>query len=67
VEILPLSNATLRELRRISEQVLRDEAERSPLGRKVHTSMTNFQAQTNDWRLISEAAYHSLIAPHAAN
>src|SRR5712691_306244 len=67
VDILPLSSSTLRELKRISEQVLRDEAERSPLGRKAHASMANFQAQTNDWRLISEAAYHSLIAPHAAN
>ncbi len=64
VDILPLSSSTLRELKRISEQVLREEAERSPVGRRAHTSMNAFQALSNDWRLISEAAYHATIAPH---
>jgi TRAP-type mannitol/chloroaromatic compound transport system substrate-binding protein len=65
VEILPLSSSTLKELRRVSDQVLRDESEKSPVGRKAYASMGKFQAQNNDWRLISEAAYQTSIAPHS--
>jgi len=45
--------------------VLRDESEKSPVGRKAYASMGKFQAQSNDWRLISEAAYQTSIAPHS--
>jgi len=65
VDILSLSNSTLKELRRVSELVLRDESEKSSVGRKAYASMGRFQAQINDWRLISEAAYQTSIAPHS--
>ena len=65
VDILSLSSSTLKELRRVSDQVLRDESEKSPVGRKAYASMGKFQAQSNDWRLISEAAYQTSIAPHS--
>jgi TRAP-type mannitol/chloroaromatic compound transport system substrate-binding protein len=62
VEILGLSNATLKELKKLSDQVLKEESEKSPQARKVYASVKKFEAQLNDWRLISEAAYHSQIA-----
>jgi len=65
VEILALSNSTLKELRRVSEQVLREESEKSSVGRKAYASMSRFEAQINDWRLVSEAAYQTSVAPHS--
>ena len=62
VELLTLSNATLKELKKLSDQVLKEESEKTPQAKKVYAAVKKFEATLNDWRLISEAAYHAQIA-----
>ena len=47
----------LRRLRELSEQVIRDEAARDPLYRRVHDSVTAFQAKSAAYLRIAEDAY----------
>jgi hypothetical protein len=42
--------------------VLREEAQKSPMARKVHAAYTEFQQLLQDWGRISEGAYHQLLA-----
>ena len=62
VEILPLSASTLKELKKLSDQVIKEESEKSPMAKKAYASVNKFESQLNDWRLLSEAAYHTQIA-----
>lgn len=62
VEILALPTAVLADLKRVSSDVVRREAERSPMAKRVFESFTKFQAQVGEWGQYSEGAYQRLIA-----
>jgi TRAP-type mannitol/chloroaromatic compound transport system substrate-binding protein len=62
VEVLPLPVPVLRDLRKLSAEVVRDESERSSIARKVHASFTRFQALVGPWDHVAEGAYHQLVA-----
>ncbi len=62
VELTQLSPATLKELKKLSDQVIKEESEKTPVAKKIYASTTKFQKDINDWRLLSEAAYHNQIA-----
>jgi len=62
VEILSLSQATLKDLKKLSDQVIKEESEKTPLAKKAYASINKFESQVNDWRLLSEAAYHLQVA-----
>ncbi len=62
VEMVAFSSATLKELKKLSDEVIKEESEKSPQARKVYASVKKFEAQLNDWSHLSEGAYHSLIA-----
>ena len=62
VEILPLSSSTLKELKKLSDQVVKEESEKSPMAKKAYASVNKFESQLSDWRLLSEAAYQTQIA-----
>jgi TRAP-type mannitol/chloroaromatic compound transport system substrate-binding protein len=62
VEVLQLPVLVLRDLKKLSGEVLREESEKSRMARKVYASFTKFQAQLSSWRSISEGAYHQLVA-----
>jgi TRAP-type mannitol/chloroaromatic compound transport system substrate-binding protein len=62
VELLTLSNATLKDLKKLSDQVIKEESEKTPQAKKVYAAVKKFEATLNDWRLISEAAYHAQVA-----
>jgi TRAP-type mannitol/chloroaromatic compound transport system substrate-binding protein len=62
VEVLQLPVPVLRDLKKLSAEVLREESEKSPMARKVYASFTKFQAQLSGWRSISEGAYHQFVA-----
>ena len=62
VEIVNLSGDTLKALKKLSDQVIKEESEKSPQAKKVYASVKKFDSQLNDWRLISEAAFHAEIA-----
>ena len=62
VEILALPTPILRDLRKVSAEVVRQESEKSPMARRVYASFTKFQAQVAPWGQLSEGAYQRLIA-----
>ncbi len=44
VEVLPLPAPVLRDLKKLSADVVREESEKTPMAKKVHASFTKFQA-----------------------
>jgi TRAP-type mannitol/chloroaromatic compound transport system substrate-binding protein len=62
VQVLALPAAVLRDLKKLAAEVVREEAEKSPLAKKVYASFTRFQTQLGDWRQVSEGAYHQFVA-----
>jgi TRAP-type mannitol/chloroaromatic compound transport system substrate-binding protein len=62
VEILSLSAAVLRDLKKLAADVVREESEKSPMARKVHASFTKFQALVGPWDRVAEGAYHQFVA-----
>jgi TRAP-type mannitol/chloroaromatic compound transport system substrate-binding protein len=62
VEILPLPLPVLRDLKKLTAGVVREESEKTPMARKVHASYTKFQALVGPWDHVAEGAYHQLVA-----
>jgi TRAP-type mannitol/chloroaromatic compound transport system substrate-binding protein len=52
----------LRDLKKLSAEVVREQSEKSPMARKVHASFTKFQALVGPWDHVAEGAYHQLVA-----
>jgi TRAP-type mannitol/chloroaromatic compound transport system substrate-binding protein len=52
----------LRDLKKLAAQVVREEAEKSPMGRKVYDSYVKFQALHTGWSHVSEGAYQQFVA-----
>jgi TRAP-type mannitol/chloroaromatic compound transport system substrate-binding protein len=61
VEIIQLPVAVLRDLRKLSAEVVKEESEKTPMARKVHASYTKFQALVGPWDRVAEGAYHQLV------
>ena len=61
VEVLPFPMPVLRDLRKLTGDVLREESEKTPMTRKVHASFTRFQALLGPWDHVAEGAYHQLM------
>jgi TRAP-type mannitol/chloroaromatic compound transport system substrate-binding protein len=62
VEILQLPLPMLRDLKKLSGEVVKEESEKTPMARKVHASFTKFQALVGPWDHVAEGAYHQLVA-----
>ena len=62
VEILQFPAPVLRDLRKLSAEVVKEESEKTPMARKVHASFTKFQALVGPWDHIAEGAYHQFVA-----
>jgi TRAP-type mannitol/chloroaromatic compound transport system substrate-binding protein len=62
VEVLQLPLPVLRDLKKLSVEVVREESEKTPMARKVHASFTKFQALVGPWDHIAEGAYHQFVA-----
>src|SRR6266705_452710 len=62
VELVKLGDAVLKDLKKLADAVIKEESEKSPQAKKAYASVKKFEATLNDWRLISEAAYHAQIA-----
>ena len=62
VEVLPLPTPVLRDLKKLSTEVVREESERSSIARRVHASFSKFQALVGPWDHVAEGAYHQLVA-----
>jgi len=62
VEVLQLPVPVLRDLKKLSVDVVREESEKTPMARKVHASFTKFQALVGPWDHVAEGAYHQFVA-----
>jgi TRAP-type mannitol/chloroaromatic compound transport system substrate-binding protein len=62
VEVLPLPAPVLRDLRKLSAEVVREQSEKTPMARKVHASYMKFQALVSPWDHVAEGSYHQLVA-----
>lgn len=62
VQVTALPAVVLRDLKKLAAEVVREEAEKSPMAKKVYASFTRFQTQLAGWRQVSEAAYHQFVA-----
>jgi TRAP-type mannitol/chloroaromatic compound transport system substrate-binding protein len=62
VEVLPYPAPMLRELKKLSVQVINEESDKSPMARKVHASYAKFQALVGPWDHVAEGAYHQFVA-----
>jgi TRAP-type mannitol/chloroaromatic compound transport system substrate-binding protein len=62
VEVVQLLTPVLRDLKKLSVDVVREQSEKTPAVRKVHASFTRFQALVGPWDLVAESAYHQLLA-----
>ncbi|MBI2016593.1 MAG: ABC transporter substrate-binding protein, partial [Candidatus Rokubacteria bacterium] len=62
VEILPFPTSVMKELKKLAAEVNREEAEKSPIAKKVFESYNKFQAALAPWDVMSEVAYHNLIS-----
>jgi TRAP-type mannitol/chloroaromatic compound transport system substrate-binding protein len=62
VELIRLPAPVLRDLRRLSTEVVKEQSEKSPMARKVNASFTRFQALVGPWDHVAEGAYHQLVA-----
>jgi TRAP-type mannitol/chloroaromatic compound transport system substrate-binding protein len=62
VDILQFPAPVLRDLRKLSAEVVKEQSEKTPMARKVHASYTKFQALVGPWDRVAEGAYHQLVA-----
>jgi len=62
VEILALPVGVLRDLKKLSAEVVREQSEKSPMARKVHASFSKFQALVGPWDHVAEGAYYQFVA-----
>jgi len=62
VEIVQFPAPVLRDLKKLSAEVIKQESEKTLLAKKVHASFTKFQALVGPWDRIAEGAYHQLVA-----
>jgi TRAP-type mannitol/chloroaromatic compound transport system substrate-binding protein len=62
VDLVQLPAPVLRELKKLSVEVVREHSEKTPMARKVHASFTRFQARVGPWDHTAEGAYHQLVA-----
>src|SRR5262249_5808432 len=60
-EVIQLPVPVLRDLKKLSAEVIREESEKTPMGKKVHASFTRFQAVVSSWDLVAEGAYRQLV------
>ena len=66
VEILQLSTDTLKELRKMTVEVLKEESEKTPQAKKVAASIAKFQSVIHDWSTLGEGSYQTQLAAPSA-
>jgi TRAP-type mannitol/chloroaromatic compound transport system substrate-binding protein len=65
VQMIEFPEAVLSALRKLAEEVLEEEAAKSPLAKKVNESFKKFQKLVSSWGSISEQAYYNSIVSKA--
>ena len=63
VELIQFPADVLSSLRKMSDEVVAEEAAKTPMAKKVNESFKNFQKIVGGWGTISEKAYYNVILP----
>lgn len=66
VELLRFPDSVLNDFRKLSEEVLAEEAAKDPMCKKVHEAFLAFRAKLGKWGTVSEKAYYDTIAEKIA-
>jgi TRAP-type mannitol/chloroaromatic compound transport system substrate-binding protein len=61
VELVQFPAPVLRDLKKLSAGVVREQSERSAMARKVSASFARFQAALGPWDDLAEGSYHQLL------
>ena len=51
----------LRDLKKLTADVVREQSERSAMAKKVNASFARFQASLGPWDDLAEGSYHQLL------
>jgi len=62
VQLERFPDSVLNDLRKLSAEVLEEEAAKDPMAKKVHEAFKAFKAKLEGWGKISEKAYYDYIA-----
>jgi TRAP-type mannitol/chloroaromatic compound transport system substrate-binding protein len=62
IELLQLPTPVLRDLKKLSAEVIREQSEKTPIAKKVNASYAKFQSLVGPWDYIAEGAFHQLVA-----
>lgn len=57
IKVLPFPEQVLKSLRRVSEEMIQELADKDPQVKKVYASLTEFRRQVSRWSVISEQAF----------
>ncbi len=63
VQLIQFPPEVLNALRKLSNEVVAEEAAKTPMAKKVNESFTKFSKAVGTWGTISEKAYYNVIAP----
>jgi TRAP-type mannitol/chloroaromatic compound transport system substrate-binding protein len=63
VELIQFPEEVLNTLRKMSLEVVEEEAKKTPLATKVNDSFKAFQKVAGAWGTVSEKAYYDIISP----
>ena len=61
VELVQFPAPVLRDLKKVTAEVIREQSEKQPDGRKVNASYARFQATLGPWDDLAEGSYHQLL------
>lgn len=61
VQLFKFPDAVLKEFRKLSDEVMREEAEKSPLAKKVFPHYEKFKQQWLEYSNLSERAYYNMM------
>jgi TRAP-type mannitol/chloroaromatic compound transport system substrate-binding protein len=64
VDLVQFPDKVLADLRKLSDEVVAEEAAKTPMATKVNDSFRKFQKVVGTWGTVSEKAYYNLIQPN---
>ena len=62
VELLRFPDSVLKDFRKLSEEVLEEEAGKDPAAKKVHEAFKAYKKKLGPWAEVSEKAYHDYLS-----
>ena len=61
VDLVEFPPAVLRDLKKLATDVEHEQADQSPMARKVHASFATLQQRIGPWDRVAQGAYHQFL------